>query len=236
MSIEQQQPAPNPADRQAPSKVNFSLSYWRSKLSYQGFILGVVCAVVSMIIIGVDQLTKKDILERRLEDRLNNLSQVLPTDLYDNNPTVDVMQISDPEFGTKPFDIYPARLKGKLSAVAFEVITIGYGGPMTLMMGVDDQGKVLGVRVIAHKETPGLSTPMEADKSDWIFVFNGQSLSNTSAKDWLVKKDGGNIDQFSGATITPRAIAKGVHQGLKFYQKHQAEIEKNITKTAGANS
>lgn len=213
-----------------------SLSYWRSLVSYQGFILGAVCAVVSLVIVTVDLLTKKDIAARQLEDRLNNLAQVLPTSLYDNNPSQDVMQIIDTDLNSKPINVYPARRHGQLTAVAFEVVTVGYGGPMTLMLGIDQHGQVLGVRVIAHKETPGLSTPMEADKSDWIFVFNGKSLSNTTDKDWLVKKDGGHIDQFSGATITPRAIVKGVHQGLAFFHRHQAELKQNSSKAVGASS
>jgi electron transport complex protein RnfG len=234
MSTETNGPAHVPVQQNSTLSSTRSLSHWRTLLSYQGIILGAVCALVSMIIIVVEVNTKQSIAERQLEDRLNNLSQVLPKELYDNNPSKDVLEINDKAISDSPVEIYPARRKGLLTAVAYQVTTVGYGGPMTLMMGVDRQGQILGVRVITHKETPGLSTPMEADKSNWIFGFNGKSLKNTSDKDWLVKKDGGNVDQFSGATITPRAIVKGVHQGLAFFQRHQAELNKTTGTAVGA--
>ena len=92
------------------------------------------------------------------------------------------------------------------------------------MMGMDKDGAVLGVRVVAHAETPGLGDKIERGKSDWILSFDGRSLSNTSSERWRVKKDGGDFDQFAGATITPRAVVHGVESGLKFFQRHKAEL------------
>ena len=83
---------------------------------------------------------------------------------------------------------------------------------------------MLGVRVISHTETPGLGDKIEVTKSTWILSFNGPSLQNLSIEEWAVKKDGGTFDQFSGATITPRAVVNAVYRGLQFFKKHQAEL------------
>ena len=92
------------------------------------------------------------------------------------------------------------------------------------MMGVDKDGAVLGVRVVAHAETPGLGDKIEVGKSNWILSFNARSLENTLPERWRVKKDGGDFDQFAGATITPRAVVRGVEAGLKFFRQHRDEL------------
>jgi electron transport complex protein RnfG len=94
------------------------------------------------------------------------------------------------------------------------------------MMGVDTEGKILGVRVISHQETPGLGDRIDERKSDWIFKFTTLSLDNPKVGQWKVKKDGGYFDQFSGATITPRAVVNAVRNGLEFFAEHQKEIMK----------
>jgi len=93
-----------------------------------------------------------------------------------------------------------------------------------LIMGIDRDGKVLGVRVLSHKETPGLGDKIEVSKGKWIFSFDGKSSQTPDNAGWRVKKDGGIFDQFTGATITPRAIVKAVKQGLDFFNVHKTEI------------
>jgi electron transport complex protein RnfG len=80
------------------------------------------------------------------------------------------------------------------------------------------------VRVLSHAETPGLGDKIDDRKSDWILGFNGKSLENTSSEQWRVKKDGGEFDQFTGATITPRGVVKSIHQGLDFFRQHRDEL------------
>jgi electron transport complex protein RnfG len=92
------------------------------------------------------------------------------------------------------------------------------------MMGIDSSGTILGVRVLSHSETPGLGDRIEAKKDDWIFSFNKLSLNNTPDAMWAVKKDGGRFDQFSGATITPRAVVKAVKSGLDLFHAHSKEM------------
>ena len=95
-----------------------------------------------------------------------------------------------------------------------------------MIMGVDREGNILGVRVLSHKETPGLGDKIEVAKSDWILKFATKSLDNVKPEQWAVKKDGGEFDQFSGATITPRKTVQAVHRGLQLFKAHQAQLIK----------
>ena len=101
---------------------------------------------------------------------------------------------------------------------------VGYAGAISLVMGVDKNGEILGVRVISHTETPGLRDKIEISKSKWILSFNGKSLDNVSFEQWAVKKDNRLFDQFSGATITPRKVVIAIRRGLEFYQVNQATL------------
>ena len=120
--------------------------------------------------------------------------------------------------------VYRARLGGDPKGAVFKMASRGYAGDVVCLMGVDVQGKILGVRVIKHQETPGLGDKIEVAKGNWILAFDGKSLQNPDLAHWGVKKDGGIFDQFAGATITPRAVVKAVKGGLDFYAAHQNEI------------
>ena len=109
-----------------------------------------------------------------------------------------------------------------MTGVAYEVFGTGYAGQMKLMLGVDAEGRALGVRVLAHKETPGLGDKIEVKKGDWILQFDGLSLGNPPVEKWKVKKDGGQFDQFTGATITPRGVVSAIREGLEFFAAHQS--------------
>jgi len=93
----------------------------------------------------------------------------------------------------------------------------GYNGDIRLLAGIDVHGTVLGVRVIAHKETPGLGDPIEIERSDWILSFAQKSLNNPQPDGWNVKRDGGQFDQFTGATITPRAVVRATRRALQYF-------------------
>jgi len=194
------------------------LQRWRQLIGYQGASLGLVCALVALGLLVGNQVTHQDILARGQEDQLASLRQVLPASLYDNDPLAEAQTLQDEDLG--PVEVYPARRGGTLTAVAFKVTTYGYGGAIVLLMAVDDQGKILGVRVLSHKETPGLADKIEVSRSDWITRFDGLSLGNPDLPGWAVKKDGGQFDQFAGATITPRAVVRGILHGLQFQARH----------------
>ena len=111
-----------------------------------------------------------------------------------------------------------------MTGVAYEIFGSGYAGEIRLMMGVDASGKVLGVRVLAHKETPGLGDKIEVKKGDWIERFSGLSLGNPPVERWKVKKDGGQFDQFAGATITPRGVVAAIRRGLEFFSANRDRL------------
>jgi len=193
---------------------------YRSRLVYHSALLGSFALVVSSILVIGDQRTANDIQQRKLDDMRASLLQVIPQRLYDNDLVADTITITEQEQRT----VYRARKDGKPVAIAFVTTTQGYSGPVDLVIGIDNNGDILGVRVIAHSETPGLGDKMETGKSDWILDFNGHSLANTSETEWKVKKDGGKFDQFTGATITPRAIVRAVHESLAYFTRHQVEL------------
>ncbi|WP_226685735.1 electron transport complex subunit RsxG [Stutzerimonas stutzeri] len=197
---------------------------WRDRVAYQALSLGLVCALVAVVLLLGNQLTRQRIVDAELQDRLAVLRQVLPQALYDNDPLADAYRIEDAELGT--LEVYPARRAGQLTATAFQVSTVGYGGPIVQLIALDNEGRILGVRVLSHKETPGLADKIEIARSDWIKGFDGLSLANTAPDRWAVKKDGGQFDQFAGATITPRAIVKGVVRTLEF-QARQSAVQSN---------
>ena len=152
-----------------------------------------------------------------------SLNEVMPHDRHDNDLLADRITVSDPLLGRNGHHIYRARLDGKPNGAVLEATAPdGYGGNIALIVGVDTQGKVQGVRVVPpHNETPGLGDKIDLKKSDWVLQFNDKSLADVGEEDWAVKKDGGIFDQFTGATITPRAVVKAVKLAQKFFAHHQ---------------
>ena len=124
----------------------------------------------------------------------------------------------------KPTHFYRARKAGVASGVALFADTTGYSGTIHLLLGIDANGTLTGVRVLSHTETPGLGDNIDLAKSNWVLNFNGKSLKQPDEKGWHVKKDGGEFDSFTGATITPRGVVKGVHEALMLFQRHQNEF------------
>ncbi|BCB28772.1 electron transport complex subunit RnfG [Sulfurimicrobium lacus] len=185
-------------------------------------ILGSFCLGFGLLLAVTDMVTAKDIAARALEDKQNSLSQVIPNSLHDNNPVTDSFAMKD-DHG-KDITVYRARKDGKVSGLAYEIYGTGYGGEIKLMLGVDVAGNVLGVRVLAHHETPGLGDKIEEKKGDWILRFTGLSLLDPVIDKWKVKKDGGQFDQFAGATITPRGVVLAIRNGLEFFAAHQAQL------------
>ena len=207
----------------------------RQRLSYQPVLLGVAVLLTSAALIYVNYATKDKIALRMEEDLKASLAQVVPPTMYDNQILKDTVTIQDTDVTGKPGStlFYRARKHGKIVAFAFPEVAYGYSGEIDLIMGVDTKGTLLGVRVVAHAETPGLGDKIEADKSHWIFGFKGKSLSNPSPDKWLVKKDGGVFDSFTGATITPRGVVKGIKHGLEVFVAHRAQLLQNSGNAGG---
>lgn len=185
-------------------------------------ILGTFCLGFGVVLALTKSIASNDIAARAQEDRLNSLEQVLPGELHDNNPLHDTLQLKDA--AGKDVTVYRATRGGKVTGVAYEIQGSGYAGPIRLMMGVGADGLIIGVRVLAHKETPGLGDRIETKKGPWILQFAGLSETNPPTERWKVKKDGGQFDQFAGATITPRGVVKAVHEGLGFFAANKARL------------
>lgn len=166
---------------------------------------------------------------------LRKLNTILPASDYDNELLKDTIElVPDKLLGITETSIaYRARKQGKPVAIVVPAIAPnGYNGPIQLLVGIYYNGTLAGVRVVKHRETPGLGDVIEAKRSDWVLGFSGKSLSDPDKKGWKVKRDGGQFDQFTGATITPRAVVKAVHSALLYYGKHRNNLFKQETETS----
>ncbi|WP_114011059.1 electron transport complex subunit RsxG [Cohaesibacter intestini] len=194
----------------------------RSNPLYLALLLGFFSVVSALTLSSAFLATEEAIDLRHKEDLQKSLALVIPDDRHDNDLVTSAFTLKS-EDGIEKL-VYPARLGGQLEAVAYQTTALGYGGPILVLLGVDKDGQLLGVRVLQHAETPGLGDKIEADRSDWITRFAGLSLGNLLPEKWAVKKDGGAFDQFSGATITPRAVVRSVKQGLQFFEQNKAKL------------
>lgn len=192
-----------------------------------GAILGAFCLGFGTVLALTDYVTADDIARRVLEDKINSLSQVLPPELHDNDLLADALPMRDA--AGREITVYRALMGGKLTGVAFEIFGTGYAGEIRLMLGIDAEGRVLGVRALAHKETPGLGDKIEVKKGAWILRFAGLSLGHPPIERWKVKKDGGEFDQFAGATITPRGVVGAIRGGLQFFAANKGRMLRPLT-------
>lgn len=195
---------------------------YRKRIGYQAGLLGAFATLAAALLILGNDATHEPIAERQAEDLLESLSQVLPDALHDNNLLDNAIIIH--KSNGEPVTIYRAMKEQRITGFAWRVSAYGYAGEIKLILGIDPRGELIGVRVLSHAETPGLGDKIETAKDDWILGFNGRSLNNTPDAEWRVKKDGGRFDQFSGATITPRAVVGAVHEGLMFFKQHRDEL------------
>lgn len=195
---------------------------YRKRVGYQATLLGGIALLASAVLVIADLQTRDTIAERRAEDFRRTLEQVLPAQMHDNRPQEDIHTLRTDD--GRSLEVYRARQEGRVSGVAFRVQGRGYAGPIHILMGVDAAGEVLGVRVLQHKETPGLGDKIEVNRDPWILSFDGLSFSALPAPRWAVQKDGGPFDQFTGATITPRAVVNAVRDGLTLFHAHQSEL------------
>lgn len=191
----------------------------RQHVGYQALLLGGFALLAAALLVTGDIVTRDEIAARRAEDLLASLSQVIPAALHDNdlltNPVT--LEARDPAGKPQALTVYRALRGTTVTGVAFEVVGQGYAGPIRVLLGVDANGRVLGARVLAHTETPGLGDKIEVQRDDWILSFDGRSLTDPAPARWAVAKDGGVYDQFSGATITPRAVVRAIKEGLELF-------------------
>jgi len=187
-------------------------------------------AVIGTAILAITyQLTHEPIARSEEMEKLKLVSQIAPAEIYDNDIIKDSAELAaDKLLGNDDTSVaYIGRLKGEPSIAVLQVIASdGYSGKIRLIVSVRSDGRIGGVRVISHKETPGLGDYIEIAKNKWITVFNGTSLDSIKDSGWKVKKDGGSFDYMAGATITPRAVVKAVHKALQYFAQHREELFK----------
>lgn len=192
-----------------------------------GTTLAVFAALATGLTALVNSLTTSTIERQAARQQMQLLDQVVPPNLYNNQLLDECYLVTDPALGSSaPHRLYLARKDGTPVAAAVEsTAPDGYSGAIELLIGADFAGNVLGARVTRHHETPGLGDKIERRISDWITHFSGKSVRSDSDKSWAVKKDGGMFDQFTGATITPRAVVNGVKRTAGFLKKNLNTLE-----------
>ena len=198
------------------------LSIWRS-----GATLGVIAAVCTALVAFTYQLTDERIaaneqawLEQNLQPALSGLSY--DGSIGDSKVTIPVPHALP---GSADVPVYRVYSSGMPVAALFVVSARdGYAGPIRILVGIGVDGRVTGVHVLEHRETPGLGDLVESSKSDWARQFTGRSIGDPVAAGWAIRRDGGEFDQLTGASVTPRAITGAVHQTLEYFATHQETL------------
>ena len=207
-------------------------SYIINNMKLAGKSLGLFAVISTAIVALAFFTTEERIAENERQALLNSLHELVPEDRHDNDIYLDTLLIDEKtlNYRNKPVTVYRARKNDQPIAAIFNVVAPdGYTGAIKMLVAINADNTVAGVRVISHKETPGLGDAIEIEKSDWVTNFDGRSLSNPEEKQWRVKKDGGEFDQLTGATITPRAIVKMVSKTLKYFtENHSKVFAKNL--------
>jgi len=190
-------------------------------------LLALFAIVCTALVAFTFQNTRGRIAQSEREALLLKLHSVVSPDMYNNELIKDITTVTSKKYlGTDlPVPVFRARKDGKPVAVILTPIAPnGYNGPIKLIIGIKVDGTLSGVRVLAHNETPGLGDAIEERRSPWIHTFENRSLQNPGKKGWKVKRDGGDFDQFTGATITPRAVVKAVHNALLFFAANKDHL------------
>ena len=191
-------------------------------------------ACVAIILTVVYAISESRIAEQALNAERQALAIIFPADLHDNDLINDPIPL---ELDSNAFDnlellglresstAYIARSNSQPSGIILPLIARdGYNGDIHLLLGIRADGSVTAVRVISHRETPGLGDLIDFRFSDWILSFNGRSQQNPAPAGWTVVKNGGDFDQFTGATITPRAVTIAIARALEFFKLNKTVI------------
>lgn len=190
-------------------------SVWRA-----GRTLGIIAAICAAIVAATWQLTRERIASNQKAYLEQSLGPALSGVFFDSDVTESVIHIPPPHDlpGNDTAIVYRVYAE-QVPVAALFVVTArdGYAGPIRLLIGVTMEGEVTGVRILEHRETPGLGDRIELAKSDWVLQFDGRSLSNPQPSSWAIKDDGGQFDQLTGASVSPRAVIKAIRATLEYF-------------------
>lgn len=201
--------------------------------------LGLFAIITGGTIAITQVMTAERIQEQAARAEAQALFEIIPESGHDNNLLKDTVQLPADNSMTVDGRVtaWVARRDGSPSGLILPVVAPdGYSGDIHLLVGLDMKGSILGVRVTSHRETPGLGDRVETKKSDWIHSFTGRSLDNPDPERWTVRKNGGAFDQFTGATITPRAVVKAVQKTLVYFREHRGAIREILNEPASPRS
>ena len=198
-------------------------------MGFNSIVLALFALVTSLILATTNELTYERIEQSEREAAQRALLEIIPLERHDNDMLMDVQPVPEQYWATlglkKGGNIHIARDQGHPVAAIIPAVTPdGYSGAISMIIGINFNGSIAGVRVVEHRETPGLGDKVDLKKSDWILSFNGKSLVNPQASGWKVKKEGGDYDQFTGATITPRAVVSQVLKTLQYFEDDRERL------------
>ncbi len=212
----------------------------RESITRNSILLALFAVATALLLTGTFLLTKDRIAEEVRKAEQKALLEIVPRSRHDNSMLDETIVVGSDADGLglrEDKRIYIARQGGDIVAAIVPVTAPdGYTGDIDLIVGVNTDGTVAGVRALAHKETPGLGDKVDIKKSDWILGFNGKSLVNPGLSGWAVKKDRGIFDQFTGATITPRAVVAATLRALQYAESNRETLFKTggHTRAGGA--
>lgn len=198
----------------------------RKIIQKNGLILGAFALVTTSVIALTFSYTHERIEQAKERQLLSTLNQVVETSMHDNQLHLDCIIVEPDELlGNKPQRVFRSRLGASNTALIIETTAPdGYSGAINLVVAIDTNNTVLGARVIEHKETPGLGDKIELRVSDWILDFTNIKYYEEFANRWQVKKDGGQFDQFTGATITPRSVVNAIRNAAVYGQANTTQL------------
>jgi len=195
-------------------------------MTLSAVMLGLFAAITTGSVAFIAQQTKDRIASREHTILLEKLHRLIPAQRHDNDLAADFILVTDSHLGgTKPRTIYRARKQQQpVACIINSSAPNGYSGNIDLLVAINFDGALAGVRVTQHHETPGLGDLIDENKSRWIFQFDGKSLLQPTATNWKVRKDKGEFDQLTSATITSRAVVKAVYTTLEYYSQQRDNI------------
>lgn len=186
----------------------------------------IVCVVCCMLIYATTLLTQDKIRQNKEQHELTILNTVI-TQKYDNNPLQDYVEIETTTYyGAETIlRVYRLRKNNNVTGLVIRpILARGYNGIIELIVGLETNGSIMGVNVLNHRETENIGDQVHQDKTDWIKVFNGMSVENNPTENWAIKREGGSIDQISGATTSSRAVVSAIKHFVEYYQYNQQEF------------
>ncbi len=226
MNTENEEPGHSPEE--TPEETRDAAPGMVSTIGKNSVLLALLAAFCTALVVGIQLNTRERILEQKRLLRNAALLAIIPREQHDND-MLDEAFTPPGDAGVlgyaEPRTAFIARRDERIAAVILPLrAPDGYTGAIDMLIGVARDGRISGVRVIAHRETPGLGDQLELQKSPWVLDFNGKSLRDPAPEQWRVRRDGGVFDQFTGATITPRAVVAAVRRALEYTRQNHRSL------------